>query len=318
MMSGLAPGPVRRVPIFQIMLHDRPFVCTDQELGEVYTRPVQPAHVWSVLGSLWAAKYQLDMEPIYRWTKPVAGAVPDPDLHLATSPAVHCRLGALDEPGWADFARETEPLGWCLPVGSRSDQHDLIDVHEWRLSNLPSDGGFFYDNRIPHYLGTSMLTPEPITKIGPKLRLHAPQVGRVGFDITSQQITMDPDPVIVSRGGGAPIWFLRSDGLYVDYDHMTWSFADLVLEETSRGPSGSTYASSADFKIRHLAGDGIIVIDDVELADGQPERDTNYRLTIQVHDALHDGRKGVLLSRDPKVRNGTSAGSGAVPPTSGG
>jgi hypothetical protein len=290
----------RRLPIYQIMLHGQPYVCTDEELGAVYTRPLTPTHIWACLGAIWQTRSQPDMVPVIRYT-----------AEAPNGERIWSRLGSESEPDWVreGFRADAQPLGYAFPIGARATADDLVDLEASMLEGSPVNAGYFYDNRIEHYPGVGFWTPKGISSAPGGFRVHKPQVVRVTWDHASREIGMDPDPVQVTAGGGAPIVFLRGNGETADGKHMSWSFADLVLEETSHATAGTTYPSSADFTVRHMTTSEIVVIDDLDVT--QPT-DTSYRLSIQVHDALPDGRTGVVFSRDPKVRNSTQGGSGGT------
>lgn len=313
-MVAYSSGPVRRVPIYQIMLHGAPFVCTDDELGRVYTHPFQPAHVWSCLGSLWAGRYQEFMHPAYRWTRPAPEIGPE---------ARHCRLGTHAHPIGASadgYTRDHSELGYYYADDVHTDAADLVTLATMQFAGSSPDAGYYYGNGLHHYAGVGWYTPKPVQPVEARgLRIHAPQVVRVSYDSADRRISMDPEVVTVTRGGGAPIYFLRGNGLSTDRASMEWSFADLVLvEEGVQAPPGQSYPSSALFSVRHMTASEILVIDDIQVREGDPERETKYRLSIQDHRFPSDGRVGAVFSRDPKVRNGSAAGSGEVPSPGGG
>lgn len=298
---------VRRTPLYQVMVNDLPFVCTDDELGRFYTTPIWPVRMLSCLGSIWTEKTDPAMVELWRWTK--AADPGDDGAHPDFSEL--CRLSHVDAPqpawAWEGYTKQ-KLLGFVFPQGHAAGHDDLVEVSTYDYADKPTNS-YIYDNGLQKYPGMGWNPPAYCTHMAEGFSLHAPQIVRVSFDPAAKRITVDPDPLVVTRGSGAPIVWWRGNGMSgsAQARQMAWSFAGVALSEnTTPPPAGMTYEPSGQFLTRHVSSDEVLVVDDYELPGGLDHEDFTYRVSI------HDHTDGRVYSLDPKVRNSTSVGSGGV------
>lgn len=289
---------VHRVPLHQLMNGDVPVVCTDDELGKFFCMPLTPARMSSCIGSIWKEQHE-GMEELFRWTKPVADASGSHFTH-------HSRTGFANAQGphWNGYRRQVS-LGWTWRLDKDLSAHpDLAAAQHYRFVGDDPGDGFFVVNGIEDYPGMEPAWPRPIEPTDPLggFVVHAPQVVRVSFDLATQRISVDPEVLVVTRGGGAPIRFLRGNG--ANAGRAEWSFAALELAENNptTPPEGSTYVPVSQFITRHVSSSEFLIVDNYELPAGASVEDFKYRITVRCVEGV--------FSVDPKVRNGSAAGSG--------
>lgn len=275
---------VKRVPIYQLESGNH-IVVTEAELGNNISSPSWIVHVRWCIGALWAEKTQPDMVAIHRYHTPSRSA-----YRLGVEGTAH---------NWHDYV-QGPLLGYAFPAGARPGSADLVDVNAY--SGQP-EGSYAYWNGIEEYPGfTPPETHAPRAIVpGEGFRCHAPTIVRVSYDPGTQNLTVTPDVAEVNLGTGAPIVWLRGNGL--SPDGQTWSFAYLSFNwHNTRPTSGNTFIQEAQFVNRHVTPGQMIVVDNYDAATR--EQDFEYRISILDH-ATNE-----VVTRDPKVRNGSAAGSG--------
>jgi hypothetical protein len=330
MASQVTLPSSERTAIFQVLVGSTPWVCTDDELGTLFSDPCQPARIWRCLGSVWNNPHpDLGMLPLCRWTTPSSGLGDGGGGPILSKFATFSRMGfdnnsfetgvlsesprLPDGEGWQGYSFD-RLLGYTFPHTSTPMPADRCHIWNWQAlpRSTPPGGPFFHENAqtfLPGWYGgdsglawNARLCPTPVPAhppAGASFQLHAPQVVRVSYDPVGKQISVDPDELVVPFGTGAPIVWMRGDGFTGDGTEprddwrMSWSLAGLAFDHPRDA-----------FVTRHSDGDQIIIVDnDIAGPGGDVFK---YRISVLDH------TDGIVRSLDPKVRNGSHGGSGGT------
>ena len=300
-----------RVPLYQVMVltptGDKPSVATDAEFAMYETPPVNPTRIVSCLGAGWDQQYDPAMRQLRRFTR-----APEPGDW-----GPHTRV-AIKNPGtsgWEGYDTEGEPLCWVYAADAKPGATDLATVSAQVFEGQDA-GGFYFESTVERYPGTGTrwtshaMSPQ---RPGVSFRVEAPRAIYVGFDPSTKAVSLVtrngacPDPLDVSLGGGAPLLWLCNNGWAgggAHDRHMTWSLAGVQFDGALGDPR---VPAPSQFMTRVVSPTWIMIIDNTWLVDGEPDRESGYRVSV------YDHADGNVYTIDPKVRNTTQPGSGAVP-----